>query len=171
MASASDVRSWVQFMLIANLVCGRQLISPEVVARQHSECHLSSCHLVHYSLDVFGPDSVRRAYRASSWVSAAAGNSLGVLDWFWAYKLAGHAHCIGWRPLRTALLFFSLASVPIPLTCNSVRCSCMADCEVRTSVEQQRCSSIHEHTMLCQSQRASSPLQGLPNHGMVDCQR
>jgi len=45
-------------------------------------------------------------------VSAAAGYFLGVLDWFWAYKLAGHVHCIGWRPLRTALLFVSLASMP-----------------------------------------------------------
>jgi len=27
---------------------------------------------------------------------------LGVLDWFWIYRLAGHAHCTGWRPLRTA---------------------------------------------------------------------
>jgi len=26
---------------------------------------------------------------------AAAGNSLGVLDWFWTYKLTRHAHCIG----------------------------------------------------------------------------
>jgi len=34
----------------------------------------------------------------------------------WTYKLTGHVHCIGWRPLRTALLFVSLASMPIPLT-------------------------------------------------------
>jgi len=56
--------------------------------------------------------------RASSWVSAAAGNCLGVLDWIWTYKPTGHVHCIGWPPLslRTALLFVSLASMPIPLT-------------------------------------------------------
>jgi len=26
----------------------------------------------------------------------------GVLGWFWIYKLSRHAHCNGWRPLRTA---------------------------------------------------------------------
>jgi len=51
----------------------------------------------------------------ASWVSAAAGDFLGVLVWFWTYKLAGHVHCIGWRPLRTALLFFSVASMLILL--------------------------------------------------------
>jgi len=25
---------------------------------------------------------------------------------FWIYKLAGHVHCIGWRPLRTAQPYF-----------------------------------------------------------------
>jgi len=38
----------------------------------------------------------------TSWVSAAAGNLLGVLDWFCIYRLAGRARCIGWRPLGTA---------------------------------------------------------------------
>jgi len=42
--------------------------------------------------------------------------SLGVLDWFWIYKLTGHVHCIGWRPLGTAQPIFSLASMSIPLT-------------------------------------------------------
>jgi len=27
---------------------------------------------------------------------------VGVLDWYWIYKHTRHAHCIGWRPLRTA---------------------------------------------------------------------
>jgi len=59
------------------------------------------------------PTSLRVAnvlslFRASSWVSAAAGNILSVLDWFWTYKLAGHVHCIGSRPRRTALLFSAL---------------------------------------------------------------
>jgi len=31
-------------------------------------------------------------------------------------KLAGHVHCIGWRPLRTAQPCFSLASMSSPLT-------------------------------------------------------
>jgi len=31
---------------------------------------------------------------------------LGVLDWFWIYKLAGHVHCIWWRPPRTARPWF-----------------------------------------------------------------
>jgi len=44
------------------------------------------------------PESLH--YDASSWVPAAAGNFVGVLHWFWTYKLA--VHCIGWRPLRTA---------------------------------------------------------------------
>jgi len=41
----------------------------------------------------------------------------------WTYKLTGHVNCIGWRPLRTALLFVSLASMPIPLKSN-MRLSC-----------------------------------------------
>jgi len=35
-----------------------------------------------------------------------AGNFLGVLGWFWMYKLAGHVYCIGRRPLRTAQPYF-----------------------------------------------------------------
>jgi len=27
---------------------------------------------------------------------------LGAVHWFWIFKLTGHVHCIGWRPLGTA---------------------------------------------------------------------
>jgi len=45
---------------------------------------------------------------ASSWVSAAAGNFLGVLDWFWVYKLAGHCTASGGGPLGQPSFFSAL---------------------------------------------------------------
>jgi len=45
---------------------------------------------------------------------------LGVLDWFWTYKLAGHVHCIGWRPLRASQPCSALLCMLTPLTVNSV---------------------------------------------------
>jgi len=59
----------------------------------------------------------------------------------YTYKLTGHVHCIGWRPLRTAQPFFSLASMSSPLTnsgpprinqsrmavtCHGTVCPCMS---------------------------------------------
>jgi len=38
--------------------------------------------------------------------ASGAGIFWGVLNWFWIYKLAGHVHCIGWRPLRKAQPYF-----------------------------------------------------------------
>jgi len=49
-------------------------------------------------------------------LSAAYKHFLGVLDWSWIYRLAGCAHCIGRRPLRTAQSVFSLASMSSSLT-------------------------------------------------------
>jgi len=59
------------------------------------------------------PCGLLTSCRASSWVSAAAGKILGVLDWFWIYKLTGHVHCIRWRPFRTSLLCM-LAPLTLP---------------------------------------------------------
>jgi len=60
-------------------------------------------HIICASVEVFAPGLLTSCH-ASSWVSAAAGDFVGcsgpVLQWI--YKLAGHVHCIGWRPLGIA---------------------------------------------------------------------
>jgi len=68
----------------------------------------------HITVQVFGP-GLLMSCRASSWVSAAAGNCLGVLDWCWIYKLTRHTHCIVWRPLRTISLVLQPCLHVIPL--------------------------------------------------------
>jgi len=75
--------------LVLNLSCGRSTSSWRPCGDTDNHCTASSLRL--------GSTAHYFECLLLHW-----GSFLGVLDWFWTYKLSGHVHCIEWWPLRTA---------------------------------------------------------------------
>jgi len=94
----------------------------------------ANCHQFHaadrpssWGISMVRLDGSVRVFGFSSAVHTPVHVFWGVLGWFWTYRLARHAQCIGRRPLKTAqpcsaLLTLALHVTPLICCCRSMPC-------------------------------------------------